>query len=86
MPNRLLTFQDITSTYKYPERSSKERMTMEKALRQSDNTFARYYLNDSFNDVKFDFDLLEDIKIGQPFNVVSFELIYRFTIGPAGTK
>ncbi|XP_050560187.1 annulin isoform X3 [Spodoptera frugiperda] len=62
--------EDITSTYKYPERSSKERMTMEKALRQSDNTFARYYLNDSFNDVKFDFDLLEDIKIGQPFNVV----------------
>ena len=45
-------------------------MTMEKALRKSESIFARYYLNDAFNDVTFDFDLQDDIKIGQNFNVV----------------
>lgn len=43
---------------------------MEKALRKSQSIFARYYLNDVFNDVTFDFDLVDDIKIGQNFNVV----------------
>lgn len=62
--------EDITNTYKYPERTREERMTMEKALRASENIFARYYLNEAFNDVIFDFELLDDIKIGQDFNVV----------------
>lgn len=44
---------------------------MEKALRRSSNIFARYYLNDAFNDVAFDFELRDDIKIGQDFSVVS---------------
>lgn len=63
--------EDITNTYKYPERSSQERETMEKALRKSKNIFARYYLNDAFNDVFFEFELRDNIKIGQDFNVVS---------------
>lgn len=62
--------EDITDTYKYPERTREERMTMEKALRKSESIFARYYLNDAFNDVEFDFELRDDIKIGQDFNVV----------------
>lgn len=62
--------EDITDTYKYPERTREERMTMEKALRKSENIFARYYLNDAFNDVTFEFDLRDDIKIGQDFSVV----------------
>lgn len=45
---------------------------MEKALRKSESIFARYYLNDAFNDVIFDFELRDDIKIGQDFNVVSY--------------
>lgn len=44
---------------------------MERALRKSENVFARYYLNDAFNDVFFDFELRDDIKIGQDFSVVS---------------
>ncbi|KAI8428043.1 hypothetical protein MSG28_002337 [Choristoneura fumiferana] len=62
--------KDITDTYKYPERTWEERATMEKALRRSSNIFARYYLNDAFNDVAFDFELRDDIKIGQDFSVI----------------
>ncbi|XP_037297754.1 annulin isoform X2 [Manduca sexta] len=62
--------EDITNTYKYPERTKEERMTMEKALRKSESIFARYYLNDAFNDILFEFELRDDIKIGQNFNVV----------------
>ncbi|KPJ06440.1 Annulin [Papilio machaon] len=62
--------EDITDTYKYPERTWEERETMEKALRKSESIFARYYLNDAFNDVLFDFELRDDIKIGQDFSVV----------------
>lgn len=63
-------FQDITDLYKYPESSREERSAMEKALRRSGTLFARYYLNDAFNDVTFDFELRNDIKIGQEFTVV----------------
>ncbi|XP_068621101.1 annulin-like isoform X2 [Battus philenor] len=62
--------EDITDLYKYPERTWEERETMEKALRKSESIFARYYLNDAFNDVIFDFELRDDIKIGQDFTVV----------------
>lgn len=47
--------------------SEEERATMLKALRQSQSLFSRYYLNDEFNDVTFDFELRDDIVIGQPF-------------------
>lgn len=46
-----------------------EREVMLRALRQSGNVFSRYYLNDEFEDVTFDFQLLDDIVIGSPFNV-----------------
>lgn len=46
-----------------------EREVMLRALRQSGNVFSRYYLNDEFEDVTFDFQLLDDIVIGFPFNV-----------------
>lgn len=68
-PDKIL--QDITNLYKYPERTREERLTMEKALRKSESIFARYYLNDAFNDVIFEFELRDDIKIGQDFTVVS---------------
>lgn len=61
--------EDITSLYKYPEKSPEERNTMLKALRQSENLFSRYYLNEDFNDIHFNFELRDDIKIGQPFDV-----------------
>ncbi|XP_034826384.1 annulin-like isoform X1 [Maniola hyperantus] len=62
--------EDITSLYKYPERTREERDTMERALRKSESIFARYYLNDAYNEVTIDFELRDDIKIGQDFNVV----------------
>ncbi|XP_020284577.1 annulin isoform X2 [Pseudomyrmex gracilis] len=62
--------EDITHTYKYPEKSDEERAAMLKALRQSESLFSRYYLNEEFNDVMFTFELRDDIIIGQPFSVV----------------
>ncbi|KAG7311372.1 hypothetical protein JYU34_002411 [Plutella xylostella] len=62
--------EDITNIYKYPEQTYEERLTMEKALRKSESIFARYYLNDAFNDILFEFELRDDIKIGQDFNVI----------------
>lgn len=49
---------------------------MEKALRKSQSIFARYYLNDAFNDIYFDFELRDDIKIGQDFTVVSKHFLF----------
>ncbi|XP_076234245.1 transglutaminase isoform X2 [Calliopsis andreniformis] len=62
--------EDITHTYKYPEKSDEERAAMLKALRQSQSLFSRYYLNEEFNDIMFNFELRDDIVIGQPFSVV----------------
>ncbi|CAB0036526.1 unnamed protein product [Trichogramma brassicae] len=50
--------------------SEEERAAMLKALRQSESHFSRYYLNEEFNDVRFDFELRDDIVIGQPFSIV----------------
>ncbi|XP_042909148.1 annulin [Parasteatoda tepidariorum] len=61
--------EDITDEYKYKESSKEEREVMLRALRQCGNVFSRYYLNDEFEDVQFDFQLLDDIVIGSPFNV-----------------
>lgn len=46
-------------------------MTMEKALKASEHIYARYYLNEVFNDIVFEFELKDDVKIGQDFDVVS---------------
>ncbi|XP_067007547.1 annulin [Anabrus simplex] len=62
--------EDITSSYKYPEKSEEERAAMLKALRQSESLFSRYYLNEDFNDIHFNFELRDDIVIGSPFSVV----------------
>ncbi|KAK0180122.1 hypothetical protein PV327_005795 [Microctonus hyperodae] len=80
------TREDITTTYKYPESSNEEREAMLKALRQSESLFSRYYLNEEFNDVMFNFELRDDIVIGQPFSVVlltknrSSEFSYRISV------
>lgn len=47
--------------------SDEEREAMLKALRQSESLFSRYYLNEEFNDIMFNFELLDDIVIGEPF-------------------
>lgn len=60
-------YEDITHSYKYPEKTTEEREMMLRALRKSENIFSRYYLNEEFNDIYFELDLHDDIKIGQPF-------------------
>lgn len=37
--------EDITSTYKYPEKSRDERDTMLKALKQANSAFSRSFLD-----------------------------------------
>ncbi|XP_058452172.1 annulin isoform X1 [Malaya genurostris] len=61
---------DITSTYKFAEKSQEERDTMMKALKQANSAFSRYYLNEDFNEVYFNFELRDDIKIGESFSVI----------------
>ncbi|XP_066246392.1 annulin-like [Euwallacea similis] len=61
--------EEITNNYKFSEKSLEERTTMLKALRQSESLFSRYYLNEDFNDIYFHFNLIDDVKIGQPFDV-----------------
>jgi transglutaminase 1 len=63
--------EDITQSYKHEEKTKDERDTMLKALKQANSAFSRYYLNEDFNDVHFNFELRDDIKIGEPFTVVS---------------
>lgn len=38
-----------------------------KALRQAESLYSRFYLNEVLEDVKFDFQLLDDVVIGSPF-------------------
>lgn len=61
--------EDITHEYKHIERSKEEREVMLRALRQCKDVFSRYYLNDDFEDVQFEFNLVDDIVIGNPFTV-----------------
>ena len=44
-----------------------EREVVLKALRQCENLYSRYYLNEALEDVRFDFQLRDDIVIGSPF-------------------
>ncbi|XP_053695044.1 annulin [Sabethes cyaneus] len=62
--------EDITSSYKFAEKSQEERDTMMKALKQANSAFSRYYLNEDFNEIYFNFELHDDIKIGEPFSVI----------------
>ncbi|XP_014217646.1 annulin [Copidosoma floridanum] len=62
--------EDITDSYKYPEKSGKERMSMYKALQQSQSRFSRYHSNEEFNDIMFSLELKDYIMIGQSFSVV----------------
>ncbi|XP_017779132.1 PREDICTED: annulin-like [Nicrophorus vespilloides] len=64
--------EDITHTYKYEETTEEERAIMLKALKQSSSSFSRYYLNEEFNDIYFQFHMKDDIKIGEPFDVSLF--------------
>jgi transglutaminase 1 len=52
--------------------SPEERAVVLKALRQCENLFSRYYLNESLEDVSFNFQLLDDVIIGSPFRCVNF--------------
>lgn len=61
--------EDVTDSYKYQEKSSEEREVMLKALRLCKNQFARYLLNEKFEDIRFELVLLDDIIIGEPFMV-----------------
>ncbi|XP_059618771.1 annulin [Phlebotomus argentipes] len=62
--------EDITTSYKFDEKSDEERATMLKALKQANSVYSRYYLNEDFNDIYFNFELRDDIVIGQNFTVV----------------
>uniref|UniRef100_A0A336LKB0 protein-glutamine gamma-glutamyltransferase n=1 Tax=Culicoides sonorensis TaxID=179676 RepID=A0A336LKB0_CULSO len=62
--------EDITNSYKYSEKSTEERDVFLKALRKTSHQFSRYYLNEEFNEVSFDFELRDDIKIGESFSVI----------------
>ncbi|XP_055683515.1 annulin isoform X2 [Lutzomyia longipalpis] len=62
--------EDITKSYKFDEKTDEERATMLKALKQANSVYSRYYLNEDFNDVHFNFELRDDIVIGQNFTVV----------------
>lgn len=69
--------------------SEEERAAMLKALRQSESLFSRYYLNEEFNEVLFNFELRDDIIIGQPFrysldnkfkHFTQFKIIIKFFV------
>lgn len=62
-----MNYEDVTHSYKYPEQSIEERAIMFQALKQCQNTFSRHYLNQDFNDIKFELKMINDIIIGQSF-------------------
>ncbi|XP_034948922.1 annulin-like [Chelonus insularis] len=51
--------EDLTHSYKHPEGSTMERESFQKALKQCNHYFSRYYMNEEFSDVKFDFMLCD---------------------------
>ena len=60
---------DITANYKHKENSEKERESMLKALKMTRSYFSRYYLNEKFEDIRFELLPIEDRMIGKPFQV-----------------
>ena len=75
---------DITANYKHKENSKLEREGMLKALKMTKNYFSRYYLNEKFEDVRFELLPIEDRLIGKPFQVlyctwsISSQLNFKF--------
>lgn len=65
---------DVTANYKHKENSKMERESMLKALKMTKNYFSRYYLNEKFEDVRFELLPIEDHLIGQPFKVGQHEV------------
>lgn len=63
------SIEDITDQYKHRERTDEEREVMLRALKLKKDVFSRYYLNDEFEDVEFNFILIDDVLIGYPFSV-----------------
>lgn len=57
--------EDITSNYKFLEGTQAERRTMVGVLKQTNNFFSRYYLNEEFNEVQFQLNLLDSVVIGE---------------------
>ncbi|KAH7641779.1 hypothetical protein DERF_008815 [Dermatophagoides farinae] len=60
---------DITENYKHKESSKAERESMIKALKMTKSNFSRYYLNEKFEDVRFELVPLENRLIGESFKV-----------------
>ncbi|KPM06831.1 transglutaminase-like protein [Sarcoptes scabiei] len=58
---------DITQNYKHKESSKAERESMIKALKLTKSNFSRYYLNEKFEDIRFELVPLESKLIGEPF-------------------
>ena len=50
--------------------TSEEREVMLNAVRQCESIFSRFYLNEALEDVRFDFQLRDDIVIGSPFRYI----------------
>ncbi|KAK9511096.1 hypothetical protein O3M35_005726 [Rhynocoris fuscipes] len=61
--------EDITESYKYHEKTKEERETYMSMLKASGSIVSRYYLNEEFNDVRFEFQLIDSIIIGKPFSI-----------------
>jgi len=54
---------------------------MHKALKQNNSIFSRYYLNEDFNEIKFDFELVDDIIVGENFRLeLSYFILLSFTL------
>lgn len=56
--------EDITLEYKFAEGSQDERDIVLKALRENNHAYARFYLNDSMDDVQFVIDPIKEVLIG----------------------
>lgn len=59
--------------------TSEERITMHKALKQNSSVFSRYYLNEDFNEIKFDFELVDDIIVGENFRFAMNRITFNST-------
>lgn len=68
---------DITENYKHKESSKAERESMIKALKMTKSNFSRYYLNEKFEDVRFELVPLENRMIGDSFKVCLFYFMMK---------
>ncbi|KAK9511097.1 hypothetical protein O3M35_005727 [Rhynocoris fuscipes] len=63
------TMEDLTESYKYREGIAKEREIFQKMVKASGSVSSRYYLNETLNDVKFEFEFMSNSIIGKPFSI-----------------